>query len=77
MLLDAPLARGFLGLTGLTAGGFLSLTALRARGLWIALSGNAYKVSVTGLTFQYHMTRLPPGKVVATATKEGKRRNGT
>ena len=47
------------------------------RGLWIALSGNAYKVSVTGLTFQYHMTCLPQGKVVATATKEGKRRNGT
>ena len=25
------------------------------RGLWIALSGNAYKVSVTGLAFLCHM----------------------
>ena len=33
------------------AGGFLSLTALWARGVWIALSGNAYKVSVTGFAF--------------------------
>jgi hypothetical protein len=31
------------------AGGFLSLTALRAEGCGIALSGDAYKVSVTGL----------------------------
>ena len=39
----------FLGLTGLTAGGFLSLTALRAEGCGIALSGDEYEVSVTGL----------------------------
>ena len=39
----------FLGLTGLTAGGFLSLTALRAEGCGIALTGDEYKVSVTGL----------------------------
>ena len=39
----------FLGLTGLTAGGFLSLTALRAEGCGIALSGDEYKASVTGL----------------------------
>ena len=41
----------FLGLTGLTAGGFLSLTALRAEGCGIALSGDEYEVSVTGLAF--------------------------
>ena len=31
------------------AGGFVSLTALRAEGCGIALTGDAYKVSVTGL----------------------------
>ena len=31
------------------AGGFLSLTALRAEGCGIALSGDEYEVSVTGL----------------------------
>ena len=39
----------FLRWTGLTAGRFLSLTALRAEGCGIALSGDEYKVSVTGL----------------------------
>ena len=39
----------FLGLTGLTAGGFLSLTAFQAEGCGIALTGDKYKVSVTGL----------------------------
>ena len=33
------------------AGGFLSLTALRAEGCGIALSGDEYEVSVTGLAF--------------------------
>ena len=33
------------------AGRFLSLTALRAEGCGIALTGNAYKVSVTDLPF--------------------------
>ena len=33
------------------AGGFLSLTAFQAEGCGIALSGDAYKVSVTGLAF--------------------------
>ena len=33
------------------AGGFVSLTALRAEDCGIALSGDAYKVSVTGLAF--------------------------
>ena len=33
------------------AGGFLSLTALRAEGCGIALSGDEYKISVTGFTF--------------------------
>ena len=33
------------------AGGFLSLTALRAEGCGIALTGDEYKVSVTGLAF--------------------------
>ena len=41
----------FLGLTGLTAGGFLSLTAFQAEGCGIALAGDEYKVSVTGLAF--------------------------
>ena len=36
------------------AGGFLSLTALRAEGCGIALTGDEYKVSVTGFTFLYH-----------------------
>ena len=33
------------------AQGFLSLTALRAEGCGLPLRGNAYKVSVTGVTF--------------------------
>ena len=66
-----------LKMDGPSAQGFLSLTALRAEGCGLPLCGNTYNVSVTGLTFQYHMTCLPQGKVVATATKEGKRRNGT
>ena len=33
------------------ARGFLSLTALRAEGCGIALTGDEYKVSVTGLAF--------------------------
>ena len=33
------------------AGGFVSLTALRAEGCGIALTGDKYKVSVTGFTF--------------------------
>ena len=33
------------------AQGFLSLTALRAEGCGIALSGDEYKVSVTGFAF--------------------------
>ena len=66
---DGPLARGFLR--------FLSLTAFQAEGCGLPLCGNTYNVSVTGLTFQYHMTCLPQGKVVATATKEGKCRNGS
>ena len=33
------------------AGGFLSLTAFQAEGCGIALSGDEYKVSVTGLAF--------------------------
>ena len=45
----SALRKRFLGLTGLTAGRFLSLTALRAEGCGIALSGDEYKVSVTGL----------------------------
>ena len=36
---------------GPSAQGFLSLTALRAEGCGLPLSGNAYKVSVTGFTF--------------------------
>ena len=40
---DGPLARGFLR--------FLSLTAFQAEGGGIALSGDEYKVSVTGLAF--------------------------
>ena len=40
---DGPLARGFLR--------FLSLTAFQAEGCGIALSGDEYKVSVTGFTF--------------------------
>ena len=59
------------------AGGFLSLTAFQAEGCGLPLCGNAYKVSVTGFAFLCHMTCFPPSKVVATATKEGKRRNGT
>ena len=35
----------------LWAGGFLSLTAFQAEGCGIALSGDEYKVSVTGLAF--------------------------
>ncbi|EHO63777.1 hypothetical protein HMPREF9453_00348 [Dialister succinatiphilus YIT 11850] len=66
-----------LKMDGPSAQGFLSLTALWAEGCGLPLCGNTYNVSVTGLTFQYHMTYLPQGKVVATATKEGKRRNGT
>ncbi|WP_440235301.1 hypothetical protein, partial [Dialister succinatiphilus] len=38
-------------MTGLTAGGFLSLTAFQAEGCGIALTGDEYKVSVTGFTF--------------------------
>ena len=30
----------------------LKFDSLSGRGLWIALSGNAYKVSVTGLAFE-------------------------
>ena len=30
----------------------LKFDGLSGRGLWIALSGNAYKVSVTGLAFE-------------------------
>ena len=42
----------FLGLTGLTAGGVLSLTGpFGPEGCGLPLCGNAYKVSVTGLTF--------------------------
>ena len=41
----------FLRWTGLTAGRFLSLTALRAEGCGIALTGDEYEVSVTGLGF--------------------------
>ena len=41
----------FLRLTGLTAGGFLSLTAFQAEGCGIALTGDEYKVSVTGFSF--------------------------
>ena len=44
----------FLGLTGLTAGGFLSLTGPLAPRVVDCPSGNAYKVSVTGLTFLCH-----------------------
>ena len=33
------------------AGGFLGLTAFQAEGCGIALSGDEYKVSVTGLAF--------------------------
>ena len=33
------------------AGGFLSLTAFQAEGCGIALTGDEYKVSVTGLAF--------------------------
>ena len=39
---DGPLARGFLR--------FLSLTAFQAEGCGIALSGDEYEVSVTGLS---------------------------
>jgi len=45
----------FLRWTGLTAGGFLSLTALRAEGCGIALLGDEYEVSVTGIDFLCHM----------------------
>ena len=40
---DGPLARGFLR--------FLSLTAFQAEGCGIALTGDEYKISVTGFTF--------------------------
>ncbi len=40
---DEPLARGFLR--------FLSLTAFQAEGCGIALTGDEYKISVTGLAF--------------------------
>ena len=46
----------FLGLTGLTAGRFLSLTGPLAPRVADCPSGNAYKVSVTGIAFLYHMT---------------------
>ena len=41
----------FLRWTGLMAGGFLGLTAFQAEGCGIALTGDEYKVSVTGLAF--------------------------
>ena len=40
-----------LKMNGPAAQGFLSLTALRAEGCGIALTGDAYEVSVTGLAF--------------------------
>ena len=46
-------------------------SACGAEGCGLPLCGNAYKVSVTGFPFLYHMTCFPPGKVVATATKGG------
>ena len=36
---------------GPSAQGFLSLTAFRAEGCGIALTGDEYKISVTGYTF--------------------------
>ena len=47
------------------AQGFLSLTALRAEGCGIALTGDEYKVSVTGFTFgviwhEKHYVDQPP-----------------
>ena len=41
----------FLGLTGLAAGGFLGLTGPLAPRVVDCPTGNAYKVSVTGLAF--------------------------
>ena len=43
-----------LKMDGPSAQGFLSLTALRAEGCGIALSGDEYKVSVTGFAFLCH-----------------------
>ena len=40
-----------LKMDGPSAQGFLSLTAFQAEGCGIALSGDEYKVSVTGFTF--------------------------
>ena len=40
-----------LKMDGPSAQGFLSLTAFQAEGCGIALSGDEYKVSVTGLAF--------------------------
>ena len=47
--LDTPCGVRVLKMDGPSAQGFLSLTALRAEGCGIALSGDEYKVSVTGL----------------------------
>ena len=56
-----PGFKGFKGgirvlkMDGPSAQGFLSLTALRAEGCGIALTGDEFKVSVTGFTFLCHM----------------------
>ena len=81
---DGASPRGFLR--------FLSLTAFQAEGCGIALWGDEYEVSVTDLPFciiRYDRNSADwlaapsaplsasGGKVVAPATKGGKRRNGT
>ena len=47
--------RGFLRWTGPLDRRVRKFDGPSGRGLWIALMGNAYKVSVTGLTFLGHM----------------------
>ena len=48
---SAPLARGFLRWTGPMGRRVRKFDGPSGRGLWIALTGNAYKVSVTGFAF--------------------------
>ena len=67
------------------AGGFLSLTTFQAEGCGLPLCGNAYKVSVTGLTFSViwqnnhsadWLAALPPFGGCATTLPGGKHVTG-
>ena len=62
------MGKGFLRLTGLTAGGFLSLTAPLAPRVVDCPAGNTYKVSVTGFAFP------PPTVILSEAKDLGKNR---